>query len=410
MTSRLAGVRPRSALAPLRDAAWLTPDRARAYGALLAVATCLLTAAFYARILAPVLTDPAGRPLASDFDTFWAGARLGLQGNAAAAYDPAAIRQAEADGALPGDGRLFVYLYPPVFLLLCLPLGALPYLAALAAFLLGGFAAFCACVRRILPAPFPLWPILAFPAGLLNAVIGQNGFFSAACFGGFMLLLQRRPALAGACLGCLACKPHLAIGVPVALLAARRWTPLAAAAATACGLVLLSWLVLGTGTWAAFLHAAPLARRMLLDHDIWPKMLSLASAIRILGGGPTLAALAQAAAAIAAIACVIRVARRRPGPGPEGATLVAATLLCTPYLWDYDLVCLGLPLAWLAAQAARTGWRDWERLAAAAAYVGPLLLRMLNVSAGLPLAPVLLAGFLAVITARAAAPPAAGPP
>jgi len=37
--------------------------------------------------------------------------------------------------------------------------------------------------------------------------------------------------------------------VPVALLAARRWTALASCAATALALLLLSWIVLGGATW-----------------------------------------------------------------------------------------------------------------------------------------------------------------
>ncbi len=407
--SRMNSNRPASGLngAERRDATpgdWLNASRARAYGGLLALAMVIALVGFYGKILAPCLSDAQARPLASDFDTFWAGARLALQGRPAAAYDPAAMRVAEQEGAQPQPGQFFAYLYPPVFLLLSLPLGALPYLVALPAFLLAGFVAASVALARILPRSWPWWPVLAFPAGLLNAVIGQNGDYSAACFAGALLWLENRPALAGACLGLLAFKPQLALCAPVALLAARRWRALLSCAAVAAALMAGAWLVLGRETWLAFLGAAPLARRMLQSPQIWPKMVSVASAARLLHGGAALAYCAQAASCAAAILVVAATSRRRPGAGAEMATLVTATMLCSPYLWDYDLVCLAVPLAWLAARATATGWRKLEKPVAAAAYLGPAVVRLINVGTGVPLAPLMIAALLAVVTRRIRAP------
>ena len=75
--------------------------------------------------------------------------------------------------------------------------------------------------------------ILAFPAFLVNAGHGQNGFLSAALIGGGALCSTSAPLLAGLCLGALVYKPQLAVMIPIALIAARRWTTLAAAAASA---------------------------------------------------------------------------------------------------------------------------------------------------------------------------------
>ncbi|MDQ2804128.1 MAG: DUF2029 domain-containing protein, partial [Pseudomonadota bacterium] len=70
---------------------------------------------------------------------------------------------------------------------------------------------------------------------------------------------------------------------------------------------------------------------------------------------------------------LVRIAARRLGSVAEGAVLVASAMLCTPFLLDYDLVCLSLPLAWVAAEARRTGWRPWEKIVVLAAYVLPLM-------------------------------------
>lgn len=44
---------------------------------------------------------------------------------------------------------------------------------------------------------------VAFPTVLNNALVGQNGFFTAALIGGTLYLLPTRPVLSGICLGLL---------------------------------------------------------------------------------------------------------------------------------------------------------------------------------------------------------------
>ncbi len=383
----------------LRQADWLDADRALAYGRLLWAAVLVFGLAAQGKILLAALSDPAGRPIASDFDPFWSGARLAVQGRPALAYDAGTIQRMENTGAQLGQ-RSFPYLYPPVWMLLCLPLGLLPYAVALMAFLVTGYAAFAACLRALLPRRWPLLSVLAFPAAVLNATIGQNGFVSATCFAGAALLLDRRPALGGACLGLLAYKPQLAIGVPVWLLLAGRWRALVFCAATAVSLVVLSWAVLGTEAWQGFCVAAPSIRAVLYNFEVWPKLISVFTAVRLLGGPAPLATVAQGAVGLCVLACVAAVACRRPGAQAETATMVAATMLFTPYLMDYDLVCLAVPMAWLAARATATGWYGWEKIVLAASLLMPLGARACNLVAGVPLAPPVLAALLAVVVAR----------
>jgi hypothetical protein len=81
---------------------------------------------------------------------------------------------------------------------------------------------------------------------------------------------------------------------------------------------------------------------------------------------------------------------RRPGAGPETALLATAALLCTPHVLDYDLAVAGVPLAWLARDADRTGWRPWEKTGAGLVYLWPMLGRVLTQSYHMALGPVLL--------------------
>jgi Glycosyltransferase family 87 len=390
-----------SLIAAFRDADWLTAERALAWCRVLAVMSVVITIAWLG--LSHGGLDMLGKPIGTDFISFWTASRFALAGQPSSAYDITA--HAAAQHALFPSSQLnyTAFFYPPTFLLLCLPLATLPYLWALVVWLAVGFAPLFACLRRLLPQRWAIIPIIAYPALLVNAGHGQNGFLSGACLGGGTLLLQRRPFLAGMCLGILVYKPHLLLAVPVALLAARRWAVVVGATTSAIGLCAVSWLVLGTDVWRGFLHVSPLARATLEQGFVgFGKMQSVFAAVRLLHGSIALAYAAQTLVAISACVLLARIAARRPGAQAEGALMVAATLLCTPFLLDYDLVCLALPIAWLVAEAQRTGWRPWEKFVILAVYSLPLLSRSVATMAGVPIAPIILAALLMIVARRAA--------
>jgi len=384
----------------LRDAAWLTTARVKAYGRILAVMTLVCSIAWIG--LSRGGLDPAGKPLGTDFLSFWAASELALGGHAAAAYEPAvhaAAERAVFDGAKFGYAAFF---YPPVFLLLCLPLAALPYLASLGAWLgLTGFAYWCVMRRWLAKAAGPL-PILAFPAVLLNTGHGQNAFLSTALFGGGGLLLARRPLLAGICFGALAFKPHLAILIPIALFAAGRWRAIAGAALTLTALVALSLAAFGAAAWRGFFAASALARIALEGDSIGAaKMQSLFAAIQLSGGSVTAAYAGQALLSLGVAATVWLIARRQPGHHALGALMIAATLLATPFLLDYDLLLAAIPLAWLVSAGLKDGFLPWEKTILAAAFVLPLLSRAAAMQFGIALAPPVLAALFAIVIRRA---------
>ena len=189
-------------------------------------------------------------------------------------------------------------------------------------------------------------PLLAFPPVWINATHGQNAYVTAALFVAAALALDRRAALAGLCVAGLAIKPHLAILVPLAWLASGRWRAIAAAAAGSLGFVALAAAVFGTESIAAFLALSPLARATLEDGLVGhEKMVSVFAGVRLLGGGIGLAWAVQGLVAAAVVAVLLPRLRRRPGGVAEMAAVAAATPLVSPFLLDYDLLLLALPLA-----------------------------------------------------------------
>ncbi len=387
---------PSGALRFLRDAPWANPQRLRAYAILLAFAHAAALAALL--FMSRTGVDARGEPLGSDFVSFWSAGRLAWQGHAAAAYDPAAHHAAEQAffGASLG---WYAFFYPPIFLLLCAPLGALPYFAALALWLTGTAAALAAALRALSPRLVTPLTLAAFPAVFTTIGHGQNAFLTAAVFACAALWLDRRPALAGALLGGIAFKPQLALLLPMALMLTGRWRALAAMTGTAAALAGGSALIFGLDAWTAFLAEIPMSRATLEQGLVDPaKMQSVFAAVRVLGGGVGLAYAAQGAAAAGAL---VALARARPRDG-RALVALAATLTCltTPFLLDYDLTLLIVPVVVLAQAGCETGFRPYEIATLAAAFLLAEVARPLAMTFAVPVSPLITAALAAVLIAR----------
>ncbi len=384
----------------LRNADWLDADRAKTY--LLFFAATLLALILWAATLTAIhMAQNPGKPIALDFDAFWAAGFLAVHGHAASAYDNVAIEAVERAATDMPPGYLAFY-YPPPFLMLCVPLGFLGFVPALILFVGGEMALLLSLLRKTLPKNFPWLPLLAWPGFLMNALSGQNAALTASCFAGAAVWLDRRPALAGACLGFLVCKPQLAVCVPVALLAARRIRALLSCGATALTLCALSWLVLGTATWRGFLQNAPNARADIETIAIkWPKLQSAFGAVRLAGGGNHAAYALQAVVSVLALAALARLAWRRPGGALESSLMVTTALLFTPFLYDYDLAILAVPMAWLVSQAWLTGAKPWEKILLLFLFLLPLAARACGLLLGIIIGPPFVAVLMVLLARRA---------
>ncbi|HEY1474867.1 MAG TPA: glycosyltransferase family 87 protein, partial [Pseudolabrys sp.] len=129
------------------------------------------------------LLDAEGRPFGDDWINFWSGGYLALHGRAAEIYDIHAFHAfQESIVGTPLDGR--IYAYPPVLLLLTVPFAVIPYVPALFVWLSTSWYAFYRALKLALPGRGRLLLALATPAVLINAVAGQNGFWTSALLAG----------------------------------------------------------------------------------------------------------------------------------------------------------------------------------------------------------------------------------
>jgi alpha-1,2-mannosyltransferase len=236
----------------------------------------------------------------------------------------------------------------------------------------------------------------------VNAAHGQNGFLSAALIGGGLFAMGRRPALAGVLFGAMAFKPHLALVIPFALLFARRWTSLAVAAAAAAAFSILALAAFGAAAWEGLFADASFARSALENHLVGDeKMQSVFAGVRLMHGSLALAWGAQIATALCALAVHFWLERRAFRTTAEAPAVVCAGLLMSPFLLDYDLTLLAIPLVWLLGQGRRSGFLPFEKALMAFAYLLPLVSRAAAGAIGLPLAPLTIAAVLALTVRRA---------
>ncbi|HEX2115751.1 MAG TPA: glycosyltransferase family 87 protein [Alphaproteobacteria bacterium] len=339
----------------------------------------------------------SGLPLGRDFVAFWSASALALDGSPEAVFDLKRIHDYQI--AVAGAPiNVTAWHYPPTFLLAILPLAYLPYVAALAVFLLVPLIAFWLIIRRLYGSTLLATLMLLFPGLTLCVVSGQNGIITAALLGGGLLALESRPTVAGILFGLLTFKPHLAALIFPALMFGRYWHALGASVATSITIILASLAVLGTPVWGAFFTNLEFLTGLLDSGALpWIRMPTVYSATRVMGFDATAGRLFQIAAAVAAVTFVCAIWHRRAPLAWRGSALALALPLATPYAFDYDLVVLTLPFAWLLLQEMSEASRPANDLLLAAAWAAPALFWVISLAGGPPLMPLLLAALMLLV-------------
>ena len=386
----------------LRSGEWLTPARARGYSLIL-LGLCVLAVAGWIT-MSDGLIDRNGKPLGTDFSNVYAAGELTWQHHAADAYEPALQHAAEKAVFGGREVPFYGWHYPPFFFAVAVLVAAIPYGWGLSIWLATSLLAYLAAMRAILPRPETLLIAAAFPAVFVNIGHGQNGFLTTALLGGALHLLDRRPWLAGVLIGLLTYKPHFGVLIPIALLAGGRWRTIGAAVTTIAGLVALSFVTLGGEVWHAFANSMSFTQTVVLEQGGtgWEKIQSIFSAVRMWGGSVQFAYAVQIALAALLAASMAWLWHSDAAFELKAAALAVASLLATPYVLDYDLVALGLAIAYFARLGLRQGCRPCEISVLAAAWIAPLLSRGLAAVTAIPLGLLVLLALYAFILRRAA--------
>ncbi len=331
------------------------------------------------------IIDPNGRGIPTDFVNVWAAGRLVLEGRAADAYDWAIQKQVENAAVGYNFSGHYGWHYPPPFLAIAALLALLPYATAYALWVAVTLPPYIATMRWIVNHRIGYLIAGAFPAVLSNAMVGQNGFLTASLIGGTLGFLDRRPLVAGCCLGLLTYKPHFGILFPLVLVLTGRWTVLITAAIVATAMVLSSWALFGSESWEAFFRWLPATSKAFLSdgHADFAKLQSVFGLVRAAGGSESLAWLAHGSVAALAAIAVCLLWRGKYVFELKAAALATGVLLMTPYVYLYDMVVLAIAVAFLVRHATLAGVRAGEYFGLAATAALLIIFPLVKLPVGL---------------------------
>lgn len=299
-------------------------------------------------------------PWHTDFIPFYAVGTLVRDGRSGEAYDDRVLAGAVTE--VVGEPIVGLHwLYPPGMLLVTWPLAFLPpvpaYLVWLGLGLVGvGFVTWRLAPRTAMPLLLPLCPAVTY-----CAITGQVSLLATALAGGGLIMLHRRPALAGILFGILTLKIQIALLLPFCLLAGKHYRTLACMLSTAVMLQLFGLALAGPESALSFLKASSGDLEYVALHPkLLARMPTVYSLLIGISDSQALALTVQVLVCIGAIAAVSVIWRRTDDIIARSLGWSAGALLAAPYLFDYDLAIFLIPLAAIAWHALQrgVGWID----------------------------------------------------
>jgi arabinofuranan 3-O-arabinosyltransferase len=343
----------------------------------------------------PVIAD-------KDFANYWMASHLAASGNINDIFGPNGPYLAHLRAVFGPQLPWHNWSYPPHYLMLMMPLALVSYKIGLIAFLaLTGcffwwaFASFCGD-RSSLPLA------AAAPFLILNTWVAQNGFLTAGLALFALQLRDKRPILAGMCLGLLTVKPQLGFLLPLLFLAERRWRVLAAAVVTTCALVILSLLLFGIGAWKDYVAIVLPYQGDVMAHlegTFLTMLPSTYGAARLHGVPAGSAMLIHLTVAVPVVfAAIVAIFATRSNRARDYIVLTA-TFLVTPYSLNYDLGMLAAAIACFIAEGGDAG-RGWIKSLLALVMLLPVSM-MIAGPLGMALAPPLLLAMFVLMVRHA---------
>lgn len=361
-----------------------------------AIAYLIVGVKYNLLVAGPGFLNLVGNGAGSDFIAFYAAAKQAATGGAAGVYDVAKLHALEV-ALLGADAGVYPWSYPPPYLLIVAPLALLPFLPALWAWLIATTGALILAARQAAPHFITPALVVIFPGVMQNLFAGQNGALSAALIGGGLVSLAGRPALAGFFFGMMIYKPHIALLLPLCLIAGKHFRALAWMVATAVALVLASLAAFGLEPWTLFIENMPKSLEInakLAQFGPWQRDPTVFIAVMKATDNLSWALAAQGISTICAVAACAWVWMRNQGLAARALALAAAILLATPHAFDYDLAILVIPFAFMAWQAWRFGPRPGMLFMLVLLWIAPLLIWFVSHSIGQPIGPVVFIALL----------------
>ena len=282
-----------------------------------------------------------------DFLNTWMGGNVALHGHPSAYFDYHRYNTV-IHHMFAANMPNYNWSYPPHVLLLIWPFGLFSYVTSYVLWVVTGFGLFLWTASDGKLDRGLLLFLASSPVAFVIVLTGQNGFFTAALLLTALHQWDRRPALAGVMLGLLSVKPQLILLMPLVLMLTGRWRCLAFAALTAMAMAALTTLLYGPAIWRDYLVEAVPFQNIVMTQGIGLMLGMMPTAFinaRLMGAPLEFAWVLQALASALALAAIVWTFRKKRDPMLSNAMLLVASLLVTPYSFNYDMAALIAVLA-----------------------------------------------------------------
>ena len=288
-----------------------------------------------------------------DFVNTWMGGRAALHGHPEQYFDYAHYNVA-LHKLFAANLPKYNWSYPPHILLLIWPFGLLPYMASYVTWVAAGLGLFLWSASEGKFEKQHMLFLLFAPVVMVNILTGQNGLFTGAMLFTAVMNWDRRPTLAGVLFGLLTVKPQLVLLVPLVLILTKRWRVFGFAAATVAMMFAATSLIYGFHIWRDYLAEAALFQNRMMTHGVGLMLGMMPTAFmnaRLMNAPLPLAWALQAITSALALAATVWTFWRKRDPLLSAALLFTASLLFTPYAFNYDMAALMAVLALMAQRA-----------------------------------------------------------
>jgi alpha-1,2-mannosyltransferase len=270
---------------------------------------------------------------------------------------------------------LHPWVYPPHFLMLFLPFGALPPMLSYILFMLLTFTGLILALKMKHEQPW-LWiaSIALSPAAGFAVSVGQNSFLITALLVGGYAFMGTRRVVAGILFGALSVKPQFCLMVPVALVAASSWRVMCSALVTVAILCLISLAIFGPALWLAWLTMFT-GQSDFFDHFSeagWINDMSVYTCAIVASASQTTARLAQIFAVLFAAGNVVLAFRRKIPPDLRLAVLLTCAFLAAPHVSNYDAMLLTVAATLVFKQSFSGGLPIWYMPLAGLVWLCPI--------------------------------------
>jgi hypothetical protein len=298
-----------------------------------------------------------------DFCWIWVSGKFAVSSNPAEIYNPAAFTAAQDALFGPGECKFLHFSYPPTVLFFSYLVGLLPYTIAFGAWIVATIVLYLTAVYAIIPRPAAVIAALTPMAVPLNVLLGHNGFLTAGLIGLSLIFAERRPWLSGILFGLLTYKPQFGVLFPLALLASRNWRTLCCATASSVVLSAAAGAIFGYRGWPSFIDLLWYRNSTLSPDGVELELQSVYGLLHWAGISAWLSWTVHLAVAII-VAIAVCAAWAKPIPySLKAAILSIGGVTVTPYVLQYDLCILSIPVAFLVADGLSKGFLPGERMA-----------------------------------------------